>query len=125
MSDRIKLNYETEKGWISEKVNNLPEPTHERFVEFEHTLRYLFIERENKVTIDDYFSLESLYNSIMIFAMKERFSENNSIFLQNTEAFFYDSLKDLTRNHPDAEGKINIIKKFMEDFYIETKKGDE
>lgn len=116
--DKVRLTYDTDKG-VSEKLPKQRKTAYHRFIEFEHALRFCLAELNDEESISDYWLLESLYNSIVIFAMKKRFNENNPVFLQNAKDTFYESLDHLIKRHPNIKGKLDIVKKFMEDFYIE------
>lgn len=90
----------------------------ERYMQFEHTLRNLLIELKGDITTEDLFLLEDIKQSIIVFSMKDKFTETNQIFLDNMKNDFYNGLKKLEENHTDIKKQVKIIKSFMEDFYF-------
>lgn len=89
---------------------------HKRYLKFEHNLRYLLCELKEETTREDDFLLLDIKQSIIVFIMKERSQETNEIFLENMKHDFYNSIKELEKNHPDIN--TFYIKLFMEDFYF-------
>lgn len=91
--------------------------TRKNFVEFEHALRYLLCEVENIVN-EDLYALDDVKQTVIVFAMKTRFAEANSVFLNNMKHEFYSGLNSIEQRHPELKNKIKVIKSFMEEFYF-------
>lgn len=91
---------------------------HDRYLKFEHILRYLLCELEAPTDRKDSFLLDDIKQTVIVFAMKDKFEESNDIFLANMKDNFYKAIKELNERHPDTTGKTEIIKLFMEDFYF-------
>lgn len=89
-----------------------------RYIEFEHTLRYLLCERNNETEREDDFLLDNIKQTIIIFSMKDKFEETNEVFLKNMKAEFYDDIEELEKRHLDIKYETRIIKQFMEDYYF-------
>ena len=90
----------------------------ERWMNFEHTLRYLLCELKDETERKDNFLLDTVKHSIVVFVMKDKFKETNEIFLQNMKHEFYVAINEVEKRHPDIEGRTFIIKLFMADFYF-------
>lgn len=89
-----------------------------RYVEFEHTLRYLLCELNNKTERKDDFLLDDIKQAIIVFSMKDKFEETNEIFLENMKTNFYNAIAELENRHTDIKHRTKIIKQFMEDYYL-------
>lgn len=50
--------------------------------------------------------------------MKDKFEENNEIFLNNMKNDFYNAIQKLEEKHTDIQSRTFTIKLFMEDFYF-------
>ena len=50
-----------------------------RYMEFEHALRYLLYELNNKTERKDDFMLDDIKQTIIVFSMKDKFEETNEI----------------------------------------------
>ena len=90
----------------------------ERWMDFEHTLRYLLCELNDKTDREDSFLLDDIKQTIIVFVMKDKFEETNEIFLGNMKNDFFCAINKLEERHPDIKGRTRIIKMFMEDFYF-------
>ncbi len=90
----------------------------ERFANFEHQLNTLFCELAKPVTTEDWVNKDTLSNSIIILMGKEKFGEDNEIFLENAKSDFYDSIKKIEASHLDTSTGLLYIRLFIEDFYI-------
>ena len=90
----------------------------ERWMCFEHTLRYLLCELNDKTDREDSFLLDDIKQAIIVFVMKDKFEETNEIFLNNMKNDFYSAIDKLEERHHDIKGKTRIVKLFMEDFYF-------
>lgn len=91
---------------------------HDRYLEFEHRLRYLLCELKDKTDREDSFLLDDIKQTVIVFVMKDRFGELNDVFLSNMKNDFYTAIEKLEERHVDIKGKTKIIKLFMEDFYF-------
>lgn len=89
-----------------------------RYVEFEHTLRYLCCELKDKTEREDDFLLDDIKQAIIVFSMKDLSGETNEIFLENMKTDFYNAIAKLEKRHTDIRHGIQIIKQFMEDYYF-------
>lgn len=92
---------------------------HDRYLNFEHSLRYLLCELKDKTDREDSFLLDDIKQTIIVFVIKDRFGELNDIFLSNMKHDFYVAIEKLEERHSDIKNKTKIIKMFMEDFYFE------
>lgn len=90
----------------------------ERYMKFEHALRYLLMDLDGGISKEDLFLLEDIKQCIIVFSMKDRFAETNKIFLYNMKNDFYNGIKRLEENHADIKNSTTIIVSFMEDFYF-------
>lgn len=90
------------------------------FESFERSLRFLFLESNDEITIDDRDLMDDLKHSIIVFAMKDMFGETNNIFLENTKRDFYNSIECLRHNHPNINWQLRLITQFMEKNYFNT-----
>ncbi len=90
----------------------------ERWVNFEHELRYLLCELKDKTDREDSFLLDNVKQAVLVFVMKDKFEENNEIFLNNMKHDFYDAIQKLEERHTDIQPRTFYIKLFMEDFYF-------
>ncbi len=91
----------------------------ERWIAFEHTLRYLLCELEDKTDRTDSFLLDDVKQAIIVYVMKDKFAETNEIFLDNMKNDFYNAIQELEERHTDIQSRTFTIKLFMEDFYFE------
>jgi len=91
----------------------------ERWVAFEHALRYLLCELKDKTDRKDDFLLDNVKQAVIVYVMKDRFAENNGIFLNNIKNDFYNAIQKLEEKHTDIQSRTWTIKLFMEDFYFE------
>ena len=89
-----------------------------RYIEFEYVLRHLLMDLKDEVTKEDLFSLKNIKQDIIVFLMKDKFTETNEIFLDNTKNDFYNEIERLEENHTNIKSQTKIIKSFMEDFYF-------
>lgn len=89
-----------------------------RWMRFEHELRYLFTELDTEPSMDDLYYAEDVRQTIIVYSMKNQYEENIPIYMGNTKREFYTAIKHLEENHPDIKGKTFVIKLFMEDFYF-------
>ena len=90
----------------------------ERWMNFEHKLRYLLCELETHTDREDSFLLDAIKQAIIVFVMKDKFGETNGIFLNNMKNDFYDSIQKLEEKHTDIQSRTFYIKLFMKDFYF-------
>lgn len=90
----------------------------ERWMGFEHALRYLLCELNDKTDREDSFLLDDIKQSIIVFVMKDKFEETNETFLANMKNDFYKAIDALEERHSDIKSRTWIIKMFMEDFYF-------
>ena len=93
-----------------------------RYIEFEHSLRYLLMDINGGIDKQDLTLLEEIKQSIIVFTMKDKFNESNTIFLNNMKNDFYRNIALLEEKHSDIKRQVRIIKSFMEDFYFNTEK---
>lgn len=91
---------------------------HERWVGFEHTLRYLLCELKDKTDREDSFLLNDIKQAVIVYTMKDKFTETNGIFLNNMRNDFYNAIQKLEEKHTDIQSRTWKIKLFMEDFYF-------
>lgn len=91
---------------------------HERYVEFEHELRYLLCELKDSTDREDDFLLDNIKQTVIVYVMKDKFVENNEIFLNNMKNDFYNAIQKLEEKHTDIQSRTFKIKLFMEDFYF-------
>ena len=91
---------------------------HNRYLGFEHSLRYLLYELKDKTDREDYLLLDDIKQTVIVFVMKDKFGESNGVFLSNMKNDFYKAIEKLEERHSDIKGKTKIIKLFMEDFYF-------
>lgn len=89
---------------------------HERWVRFEHDLRFLLCELQNETDRKDDFLMNDIKQAIIVFAMKEKFGERDEIFLENVKNSFYKAIQKIKERHSDIQ--TFYIKLFMEDFYF-------
>lgn len=92
----------------------------ERWVNFEHTLRYLLCELKDHTDREDSFLLDDVKQAVIVFVMKDKFEEINEIFLSNMKNDFYNAIQKLEEKHTDLQSRTFTIKLFMEDFYFNT-----
>ena len=92
---------------------------HDRYLGFEHHLRYLLCELKDKTERKDDFLLDDIKQAVIVFVMKDKFGETNDIFLSNMKDDFYKAIEELEKRHFDIKGRSQIIKLFMEDFYFD------
>lgn len=90
----------------------------ERWVTFEHTLRYLLCELKDKTDREDSFLLDEVKQAVIVYVMKDKFAETNEIFLNNMKNDFYNAIQKLEEKHTDIQSRTFVIKLFMEDFYF-------
>lgn len=105
--EEFALKYEREKS------------DHKRYVGFEHELRYLLCELKDKTDREDSFLLDDIKQAVIVYIMKDKFAENNEIFLNNMKNDFYNAIQKLEEKHTDIQSRTFTIKLFMEDFYFE------
>ena len=91
---------------------------HERYVGFEHELRYLLCELKDKTDRKDDFLLDYIKQAVIVYVMKDKFEETNEIFLSNIKDDFYNAIQELEEKHTDIQARTWVIKLFMEDFYF-------
>lgn len=92
---------------------------HERFVEFEHELRFLFHGLNKDATIEDFVRIDDVKQSILTILMKDRFcNEIDKTLLSNCKYDILNELKALKEKHPNMS--IDKIILFMEDYYFDT-----
>lgn len=91
---------------------------HDRYINFEHKLRYLLCELETPTDREDSFLLDDIKQAVIVFSMKDKFGEINDIFLANMKNDFYTAIEKLESRHPDIKSGTYVIKLFMEDFYF-------
>lgn len=89
-----------------------------RWVDFEHTLRYLLCELKDKTDREDSFLLDEVKQAVIVYVMKDKFDETNEIFLNNMKNDFYNAIQKLEEKHTDIQSRTFTIKLFMEDFYF-------
>ena len=90
----------------------------ERWIDFEHTLRYLLCELKDKTDREDSFLLDDIKQAVIVYVMKDKFTETNEIFLNNMKNDFYNAIQKLEEKHTDIQSRTWKIKLFMEDFYF-------
>lgn len=91
---------------------------HERYIGFEHDLRYLLCELKDKTDREDSFLLDDIKQAVIVYVMKDKYEETNEIFLSNMKNDFYNAIQKLEEKHPDIQSRTSTIKLFMEDFYF-------
>lgn len=91
---------------------------HDRYLQFEHSLRYCLCELKDKTDREDSFLLDDIKQSVLVFVMHNEYGENNEIFLSNMQNDFYNAIEKLVARHSDLDGKLKYVKLFMEDFYF-------
>ena len=91
---------------------------YERYLKFEHSLRFCLSESNEKTDREDDFLLDDIKQAIVVYTMKDKFKENNEVFLSNMEHDFYRAIEKLEEKHQDQKDKLSYIKLFMEDFYF-------
>lgn len=84
------------------------------FKNFEINLRFLLNELNEEVIIDDWYLLDDIKHSVLVFAMKDKFNETDKTFLENTKNDFYDAIDQLKKRHSDLGWRLCLIKQFME-----------
>lgn len=89
---------------------------HDRWIQFEHNLRFLLCELKGKTDREDDLLMNNINQAVIVFAMKDIFGENNEIFLGNMKNDFYNAIQKLEQKHPEVQ--TFYIKLFMEDFYF-------
>lgn len=89
---------------------------HERWIRFEHDLRFLLCELSNVTDREDDLLVDKVKQAIIVFALKDTFGEKNDVFLENVKDGFYRAMYRLKEKHPDIQ--MFYIKLFMEDFYF-------
>lgn len=97
----------------------------DRFVEFEHRLRYMLCDLRAEVDLKDNYLLSDIQQSVIVFAMKDKLEDSeddlkkiDEIFLSNMKNDFYSAIQELEEKHTDIKETALIIKLFMEDFYF-------
>lgn len=111
------LIYNREQEFIQFRINKEREKTDkERWNRFEHDVKYLLCELKDPVDIQDLSLLDNIKQSIIVFAMRDKFGEDNNTFLDNMKHQFYVSIGVLEEKHPDI--KTFYVKLFMKDFYF-------
>lgn len=73
---------------------------------------------KDKTDREDDFLLDNVKQTIIVYVMKDKFEENNEIFLNNMKNDFYNAIQKLEEKHTDIQSRTFIIKLFMEDFYF-------
>lgn len=98
--------------------NERSKSDHQRFLEFEHDLRYLFIRfNSDTTTIEDMVKLDNVKQSILTILMKEKFcNSTDDILLGNCWHFIRNELSDLQKKHNVFVDRILL---FMEDYYLD------
>lgn len=91
----------------------------ERYVEFIHSLQYLLNDLKDTITLEDVLLMDDIKQSVIVFITKNKYNENNKVFLKNMKYEFYDALTKLSERHSDID--ILPIKLFMEDYYFNKK----
>ena len=84
------------------------------FAEFELKLRTF---SENAKSEDRYL-LDEMKQAIIVFAMAEKFGEDNEIFLKNNEYEFETACRRLSEKYTDFSDDINYISRFVKEYYI-------
>lgn len=79
-------------------------------------LRNLLQDINYTVDIEDIRLIDELKQSIIVFAMKEKFGEACEVFLDNCRNDFYNSAKILESRH--SQLNLDEIRTFMEEFYF-------
>lgn len=95
---------------------------HDRYLNFEHTLRYMLCELKDEVTIKDRLAVDEIKQAVIVYVMKDKFNESNETFLSNMKTDFYNALNELEERHNDIKCQTLVIKLFMEDFYFNKQK---
>lgn len=92
----------------------------ERWLDFESKLNTLpsFIEDDS---IKGLIEVNTIKHNIIIFSMKDKFDENNDVFINNCKKEFYDSIDKLSELYPGAKYHLLCIKLFVDDFYLNEK----
>lgn len=86
----------------------------DRFISFEHDLRYLLNNCSN-VTTSDWIALSQIKQSILTLALADKFcNKNDAILLSNCRYEIDTFLNDLEANHPNIN--TCIIRLFIQDF---------
>jgi hypothetical protein len=85
---------------------------------FEINLRFLLNDLSKEPTIEDYLLLDDIKHTIIIFSMKDRFNDTDTIFLENMKNEFYESINELEIRHDDIKLRTKLIKDFMETLYF-------
>ena len=73
---------------------------------------------KDKTDREDDFLLDNVKQTIIVYVMKDKFEENNEIFLNNMKNDFYNAIQKLEEKHTDIQSRTFIIKLFMEEFYF-------
>lgn len=84
------------------------------FKDFEFKLRIL----SDNIKSDDKHILDQMKHAIIVFAMAEKFGENNKIFLKNNELDFDTACRRLSEKYTDFSDYINYISRFVKEYYI-------
>ena len=92
----------------------------ERWINFEHQLRFLMNEI-NDTTNKDWYRLSSIYNNIMSLTFGIECGENNNIFIENCVNSLYTSLEYFNYNHKELRNELFIIQLFIEDYIIKER----
>lgn len=92
---------------------------HSRYLEFEHTLRYCLCDLKDKTDRDDDFLLNDIKQTVIVYLMRNDYSELNNVFLSNMKNDFYRATTQLRERHSDLDWKMKVIELFMEDFYFD------
>ena len=87
----------------------------ERWTRFEHSLSFL---SSGLTNVDDLFLINEIQHAAIVFAMADRFGEDSPVFLENTKVEFYASIRKLEGRHPELSGKLDRIRLFIEDYYL-------
>ncbi|MDF2879686.1 MAG: hypothetical protein K0R54_243 [Clostridiaceae bacterium] len=87
-----------------------------RYQEFEHNLRNLLSELNDKTDREDDFLLDNIKQAIIVYLIKNESGENSKIFLANMKENYYISTKELVNKHPDLEIEILKMNLFVEDY---------
>ena len=90
---------------------------HDRWINFEHHMRFLLTEINN-ISNKDYIKMLGLYNNIMSLTFGIECNENNNTFLENCINFLYKDLDYFVNTHKKLKGRLFIIQLFIEDYIL-------
>lgn len=91
---------------------------YDRFSEFESSILSMVVTMEESITAYDLVDLLNIKQGIIIFAMHDRFGEQNIEYLGRVRDDFYEDIRRFEMRHPESKIKTSVIKKFMEEYYF-------